>query len=243
MPNSHQSWSASRAAPTPSAIQRTGEGANPTPALHELLTVVPIPHKFAKRIVERHHYLHSMPGGTEHCFGVIAGRSLAGAVTLGVGPANAYRLMDGAKRSDCVTLSRLWLSDDLPRNSESRVIGFVLRLLRRETDLKFVVSYADPAKGHLGGIYKATNWLYTGLSEPSPMLDFGDGVERHSRSVAHNHGTHSLRFFAERGLKVRKVPHPGKHRYLYLLDPSCRSRLTCSVMAYPKPEETSHECD
>ncbi len=36
--------------------------------------------------------------------------------------------------------------------------------------LKFLAAYADPTAGHLGTIYQATNWLYTRLSEASPLF-------------------------------------------------------------------------
>jgi hypothetical protein len=98
--------------------------------------------------VERHHYLHSLPSGTRLSFGVFNDSRLMGTLTLGVGPLNAYSLVDGATPDDCLTLTRLWLSDELPRNSESRFIGVVLRSLKRHTSLKFLVSYDDPAQGH-----------------------------------------------------------------------------------------------
>ncbi len=218
------------------AIRQAGGGANPTPALHDL-QVVPLSHKFARQIVEKHHYLHSMPGGTELCFGVVANGKLMGAITFGSGPANAYRLVNGSARADCLTLSRLCLSDELPPNSESRVIGITLRLIKRTTDVKFVVSYADPEQGHVGSIYQATNWLYTGMSEATPLIDLGDGIARHSRSVSHALGTHSVRFLTKQGLDVRTIPQQPKHRYIYLLEPCWRSRLNCPVLPYPKREE------
>ena len=220
------------------AFRQAGGGAIPTPVLHSL-RLIPIPHAIAKCYVERNHYLHSMPGGTDLCFGVLAGGRLLGAMTFGAGPANAYRLVSASRRADCLTLSRLWLSDDLPSNSESRVIGIALRVLRRVTNVKFVVSYADPAQGHLGGIYQATNWLYTGLSEATPLLDLGDGVNRHSRSVSHSLGTHSVRFLTRQGLAVRKVPQQRKHRYIYFLDTACRTRLIPPILPYPKQEVSS----
>jgi hypothetical protein len=113
----------------------------------------------ARRVIEQEHYLHSLPGGTCLAFGVFIAGSLLGAMTFGVGPTNAYSLVGGAKPDDCLTLTRLWLSDALPRNSESRVVGIVLRNLKQHTKVKFLVSYADPAQGHLGIIYQATGWL------------------------------------------------------------------------------------
>jgi hypothetical protein len=140
-------------------------------------------------IIVAFHYLHSMPGGSQLCFGVFLGPRILGALVLGCGPAHAYKLVEGAAREDCMTLTRLWLSDELPANSESRIISAMIRALRKYTSVKFLISYADPAAGHFGTIYQATNWTYTGLSEAMPYYDLGDGVARHSRSLSHAFGT------------------------------------------------------
>ena len=215
------------------ATQQAGGGPTPTPVLHTL-RVVPIPFVFAKRIVEKEHYLHSMPGGTQLTFGVFAREYARGVITLGVGSKNAHSLVEGAEPSDCMTLTRLWLSDDLPFNSESLVIGYLLRALRRDTDLKFLISYADPAQGHVGTIYQATNWLYTGLSGTMPLFDLGDGIPRHTRSVAQIHGTHSLKYFKAIGITVETIPQEAKHRYLIFLDQRWRTRLRIETQPYPK---------
>ena len=210
-----------------------GAGSNPSPTLQRLL-VSPIPSRVAKQLLIPNHYLHSMPGGTQLCLGVFVGGRLAGVLTLGVGPKNAYALVDGAEPDDCQTLTRLWLSDELLPNSESRVLGVVLRSLRRETSVKFLVTYADPAAGHSGIIYQASNWVYTGRSQAMPLLDIGDGVPRHSRSLAHAFGTHSRKYFEAHGITVRRIPQAAKHRYLYFLDRSWRDRLRVPVLPYPK---------
>jgi hypothetical protein len=178
--------------------------------------VRPIPTITAKEILVRYHYLHSLPGGTKLAFGVFVDQRLLGAVTLGVGPFLGYCLVEGAKPEDCITLTRLWLSDELPKNSESRVLGIVLRGLSKNTGLKFVLSYTDPAAGHIGVIYQATNWIYTGLSSATPLYEI-DGKVRHSRSFAASFGTHSIQYFAERGIQIKTVPQSPKHRYLYFL--------------------------
>jgi hypothetical protein len=211
-------------------------GLLPTSAVRAL-DIRPIPCIVAKAILEREHYLHSLPGGTKLAFGAFLGNRLVGAMTLGVGPYNAPLLVAGATSHDCVTLTRLWLSEDLPPNSESRAIGLVLRSLRRHTSLGFVLSYADPSRGHVGVIYQSTNWVYTGLSQPMPLYDLGDGRKRHSRSVAHVYGTHSLTHLRSHGIPVRLVSQQPKHRYLYFLKPSWHERLQLPALPYPRKED------
>lgn len=213
--------------------QRAGPGSTPRAALHDL-QVRPVPLAIARDLLTRNHYLHSLPGGTQLAFGIFHAGRLLGAMSLGVGPYNAHRLVSGASPEDCLTLTRLWLSDELPKNSESRVIGIVLRALRANTTVRFLVSYADPEAGHAGTIYQATGWLYTGTSEPVPLYDVGDGKLRHSRSLSHAYGTHSVGHFAARGVAVRVVPQGAKHRYLHLLDPAWRVGLRVPVLPYPK---------
>ncbi len=200
------------------------------------LKVLPIPLGVARTIIVHYHYLHSFPGGTMLIFGIFLGARLLGAATLGAGPYLAYKIVRGAKPNDCLTLTRLWLSDELPRNSESHVIGTIIRSLQKNTSLKFLVSYADPAMGHSGTIYQATNWLYTGSSCAMPLYDLGDGKARHSRSVAHAYGSHSLRYFASHGFDVKVIPQVAKYRYIYFLNKGWRSQLNVPVVTYPKKE-------
>jgi len=222
-------------------LQGTGPGSSPRAALHDLL-VKPITALAAKMMLERHHYLHSLPGGTKLAFGIFLGYRLLGALTLGVGPISAPCLVRGASNDDCLTLSRLWLSDELPPNSESRVISIIIRELRKYTSIRFLLSYADPSQGHVGTIYQAAGWLYTGLSEPMARYDLGDGKARHCRSVGHAYGSHNLSYLKSIGVQVRLVPQVPKHRYVYFVDPTWRSRLLAPVLPYPKKEQ-HHEGD
>ncbi len=203
------------------------------------LRVVPVAPRIARAVLERHHYLHSLPGGTQLAFGVFADRRLLGALALGVGPFNGCSLVEGATSSDCLTLTRLWLADELPKNSESMVLATVQRELRRHTSIRFLLSYADPSQGHIGTVYQAANWLYTGVSEPAPLYDLGDGIRRHNRSVAHALGTRSVSHLRGNGVQVRLVPQSAKHRYITFLDQSWRRRLKVPVLPYPKKQEAS----
>ncbi len=184
--------------------------------------------------VERYHYLHSFPGGTRLCLGVFDEAQLQGVVVLGVGPRMAHRLVAGAQPNDGLTLTRLWLADALPHNSESWVIGQTVHFLRQHTPVKFLLSYADPTAGHVGTIYQATNWLYTGLSQAQPTLDLGDGIARHTRSVGSALGTYSVAYLQAHGIDAQRVPGTGKHRYVLFVDRRWRKRLAVATFPYPK---------
>lgn len=217
-------------------IHGTGPGASPRAAL-QLLHVTVIASHIAKVFIAGHHYLRTFPGGTHLALGAFLGHRLVGVMTLGVGPGQVYRLVEGAGLPHCLVLTRFCLVDELPTNSESRILGVVLRALKKQTGVKFIVSYADPAQGHVGTIYQATNWTYTGLSQATPSYTLGGRAPQHSRSFSHVYGTRDLKHFAVHGAEIRKLPQLPKHRYVYFLDPAWRPRLRVAAKPYPKLEK------
>jgi len=220
------------------SYRESNAGLTPSAALHEL-RLQPISLVAAKHIIIRNHYLHSFPGGTKLHIGVFLGTRLLGALTLGVGPFLGYKIVRDAEPTDVITLTRLWLSDELPSNTESKVLGILLRELKKSTNLKFVLAYSDPAAGHVGTIYQGTNWFYIGLSSATPLYDIGDGKLHYSRSLAHQLGSHSMKYWNSKGLAVKTIPQMAKHKYIYFLDESWRSRLAVPELPFPKKEGNS----
>lgn len=197
----------------------------------------PIPTSLCRSIVTREHYLHSYPAATSLSLGVFdASDEIVGAITLGAGPPNGFRVVDGAVIEDCLTLTRFWLSDALLKNSESYVLGMLLRQLKKNTKLKFVLAYSDPAHGHVGTIYQATNWLYLGLSDATPVYDLGDGRLVHSRTLSEALGSRDATYLRSLGVTATTVTTQAKHKYTFFLDQSFRSRLKISVLPYPRRE-------
>lgn len=82
----------------------------------------------------------------------------------------------------CLELRRLCLVDDTPKNAESFFVSRTLKWLRKNTDWKFVVSYADPEQGHKGIIYRAANFKYEGITAPGSSL-LVDGKPFHIRTL------------------------------------------------------------
>lgn len=226
------------------ADQRARGGANPTSALQNSdrfkpgdLVVKPIPPRVARDLCEERHYLKSNPGGALINLGVFAGHILLGVAVIGVGPTNIHRFFKDAQPDQVLCLSRLWLDDRCGRNSESRVLGIILRELRRnQSAVKALVSYSDPGAGHTGMIYRAAGFLYLGLSVAMPLYRFPDRSVHHSRSLGHSFGTHSLAHFEANGVRLETVPQAPKFIYVALMDSSWRERLTRTVLPYSQVE-------
>jgi len=109
-------------------------------------------------------------------FGIYFDNTLFGAISYGIPNAgNIKELYTAENQGNYMELSRLALSDELPKNSESRVIAISLKLLKKaEPKLLGVITYADTAYGHTGIIYRASNFRYLGLTSPKTDL-FVDG--------------------------------------------------------------------
>jgi len=116
-----------------------------------------------QEVMERVHYSHSIFGVTTTlCYAVVDCGDIVGGAIFGKPAAfSVSRKYD--KGEPLLELRRFVLEDRLPRNSESRVLGMMLRDLKRE-GIKRILSYADPAHGHTGVIYSATGFTKVGVT-------------------------------------------------------------------------------
>ncbi|MGC8669488.1 MAG: DNA methyltransferase [Chthonomonadales bacterium] len=210
----------------------------PSRSTLKAIQVHPVMPSVIERLIVKNHYLHSMPAAPRLCFGVYLGGELLGALVFTSGPRHGYRLLAAAKPQQVSVLARVWLSDDLPPNSESRVVGYCLRWIRKHRMWKLLLSYADPAAHHLGTIYQAGGWMYLGRTQPGSAV-IVSGKRLHSRTCSNRYGTSSLRRLGAVGISALRAKEPGKHKYVYLLDPQWKWRLRGKALPYPKTEATT----
>src|SRR5271166_4446688 len=133
------------------AFQPRDGGSSPTLSLQSL-RVRPCAVLDIQTVIERVHYSHSIFGvTTDFCYAVEHDGAVVGGAIFGKpAPYNVARKYGAYGLTE---LRRFVLTDECPRNSESKLIAFMLRDLKRE-GIKRVLSYADPAYGHAGTIYK-----------------------------------------------------------------------------------------
>ncbi len=145
-------------------------GASPTPSLHFL----EIPERKATELIIEHHYKRTRCS-ISWCWGIQQGNQIVGVLTVGrpatwsaksgvVGETYVDGKKPFARSQDVYELNRLWVSDALPHNTESRFIAWCLREVCKKHPQIILISYADGDRGHVGYVYQATNWLYLGTS-------------------------------------------------------------------------------
>lgn len=121
------------------------------------------------------HYLKDDGFLSQVSFGAFYGGKLEGAISFGALSAPALKgYWDRKTQAGWYEIKRLALSPACPRNSESRMIGTTITLLRRRCFVKGIVTYADAGYGHSGIIYRAAGFEYLGLTSPRSDFWVGD---------------------------------------------------------------------
>ena len=154
----------------------------------------------------RRHYLKKWPGVEMLTLGLWRDCFLVGVMVFALPPRETMIRYGG----ETWELARLWIDDSMPRNSESWFIGQAFAHIRRAYKrVEYLVSYADPSFGHVGTIYKATNWRsdgQTGDERKSPRCDYEYAGKRYSRASHLPVGVVPIR-----------VPRVSKYRFVYRL--------------------------
>jgi hypothetical protein len=151
-----------------------------------------ISYQEAVALVITNHYMHRKPP-ISFAFGLIDDLDqMKGCVTFGT-PASRHMLIGASPSApeNVIELNRLWVHDDMPRNTESWFLARALALLPP----KIVLSYADTAAGHMGYVYRAANFYYAGwtdMERKTPRFDY-IAPGKHSRDAFRNGFTDRVR--------------------------------------------------
>lgn len=163
------------------------------------MKVLEINKKMAAEIVIEEHYLHRRPS-ISFAFGLAYDGLFEGVITIGV-PASRHlqKSLCPSNPDLALELNRLWVNDYLPPNTESWFISRALKLMPP----RIICSYADTAQGHIGYVYRASNWFYHGYTDmerKTPRFDYV--VEgKHSRDAFRG------------GNKFTKIRRKPKYKY------------------------------
>jgi len=178
------------------------------------------------------HYAKRWPS-ISYAFGLFDNDGLIGVCTYGTPPSAPLRMGIAGKKykSDVLELNRLCLKYNR-KNEASFLVGNSIKLLPKN---KIIVSFADISQNHIGIIYQATNFLYTGLS-----------AKRREWKVKGKEHLHSI-FIADefRGVKNRAQAmrdkygsdfylkwRPRKHRYIFIHGSKSFKKIVKSELRY-----------
>ena len=199
-----------------------------------------VPNSFANRFQKRNHYLHRT-AVTTFSFALYNDNGLGYPIGICIfgnpgTPSIPISIAGKEEKDRVLELNRLWVKDGTPPNTESWFVSRCLKLLRKLTDRDIIIAYADSAYGHIGTIYQALSFIYTGLT-PTAVDYFIEGIG-HSRSVMKKGNAKELQ--QKYGKKLKRVRRSRKHRYVFFntgikkRKKMLLSKLCLSIENYPK---------
>jgi hypothetical protein len=214
------------------------------------LEVRPIAASDANRIVKALHYSGKVVNNSQLHLGVFLDGKCGGAMQFGpsLDKRKIQPLVSGTLWNEFIELNRMAFADWLPRNGESRCLGYAMRWIRKTyPHIKWVVSFADGTQCGDGTIYRASGFVLTGITQSMNLVKRADGEVIHKMTLESNPTAKR----AELGGKSYYEITGGKYnleayrkatggrvlpgfqlRYVYFIDQDARNRLTVPVLPF-----------
>lgn len=187
-------------------------------------------HAAAKYACENWHYSGCLPSSLQKRVAIGAWESgkFIGVVVFGHGANPQIGSPYNLTIHECVELTRISLK---PKHSSpvSRIVRLALKFLKEsQPGIKLIVSYADQAQGHHGGIYQAGNWIYVGSMKGVPSLKY-KGKIWHAKALRT-----SFPSLKHSDPAIEKIQAGDKHKYLMPLDKAMHKKIKHLAKPYPK---------
>ena len=212
-----------------------------------------LPASIANAFVRKHHYSGKVvPNSTLH-FGAFLDGHLHGVLSYGnsMVKENVIGLVEGTGWNEFLELNRMAFDEYLPRNSESYCIGATLRMIKKKAPhIKWVISFADGTQCGDGTIYRASNFVLTGINKNNTIIELPNGeritqmtlsahpnaepIKRCEKYLGIGGGYRTANQWIALGAKRLQG---FQLRYIYFLDKSCRKRLTVPELPFAAIDE------
>jgi hypothetical protein len=181
------------------------------------LTVKKIKSSDALPFILNIHYARRRPS-ISFAYGLFEEDNLIGICTYGSPPSPAVSrgVMGDEHKNKVLELNRLCLLHNR-KNEASFLVANSLKLLPRP---RAIVSYADSMQNHVGIVYQACNFIFTGTTPQSYDFTSKDGTHpRHCYDHSNNN-------------KIRVI-RSAKHRYIYFIGSKSEIKTMKKLLRYP----------
>lgn len=166
-----------------------------------------------------------------------------GVVLFGQGATPEIGSPYGLQGTEICELTRVALTKH--KTPVSKIIAVALKFLRKQCPgLRAVVSFADAAQGHHGGIYQAGGWIYVGGAETHAYRVNNVAVHPKTLHSRYGKGGQSIPWLKSNiDPNAERIVAGFKHRYLMPLDDRMRAQLVSMSKPYPKRTTRTKEQD
>ena len=191
------------------------------------LIIKRIENKSAQNIVVKNHYLHRK-APCSFAFGLFQNKQIVGVIMYGTPSSAPLRkgICGIEEKNNVIELTRLWIDDKIGKNAESYLIGNTIKKIDKE----IVVSFSEIERGHIGTVYQACSFFYTGLSAKRTNWTI-EGIDKHCQTIADKYTSSEIK--EKFGKKFKLVPRPRKHRYIFINAKKKRRKNLIEKLKYP----------
>lgn len=220
------------------------------------IIVKPISGQDAARIVKQYHYSGKTVNNSQLHLGAFLDGRCGGAMQFGpsLDKRKVIGLVKGTLWNEFLELNRMAFADWLPRNGESRAIGYAMRFIKKNYPwIKWVISFADGAQCGDGTIYRASGFVLTSIKENTSIWEMGGEVftdvayrtgakvKQTINKTTFTRGKHAIEnrggASMKRLIEAGAAPIPGfQLRYIYFLDHTAKERLTVPILPFSEIE-------
>jgi hypothetical protein len=212
-----------------------------------------IPAKIANEFVKKHHYSGKYATTSYIHFGAFLDGKLHGVMSFG-GPLDKRKVLPLVKYTlwnEMLELNRMAFDDYLPKNSESRCLSIVFKMIKKNAPhIKWILSFSDGTQSGDGTIYRASGFCLTQINKNKTLLLFPDG-EKVASTVITGHYTDKNGVAQQLAKKynieiksaaIKPFLNAGAKfidgyqlRYIYLIDKTCK--ITVPIIPFSKIDE------
>jgi hypothetical protein len=219
------------------------------------IVIEPVGSSRANEFIKEHHYSGSVVPNSQLHLGAFYHGSLEGVMQFGppMVKENLIDLVEGTGWNEFMELNRMAFTDVMPKNSGSRCLSIAFKLFKKHAPhVKWVVSFADATQCGDGAIYRASNFVLTGIKENHHLAELPNGEvinemtvsahaddprpELNGKSVSDvTGGECTLHSFMEATGAEMKEGY--QLRYIYFIDKDWQDRLTVKEIPYERIDE------
>ena len=218
------------------------------------IIVKPIDKPTSDKIVKKYHYSGKVVQNSNLCFGVYYKGLLLGAMQFG-SPTDKRKmlpLVKDTKWNEMIELNRMAFSDALPRFAESRAIAMAFKWMKKNSGIKWCISFADGCQCGHGTIYQASNFKLCQIKENTTLIELPDGTKSHQLNFSMSRGGKYQSEMKECGIvnmvefldtkyKGWKKIKGYMYKYIYFIDPKAKENFTGQFIPFSKIKELDIE--
>lgn len=212
-----------------------------------------IPASIANPFVKKHHYSGKVVANSNLHFGAFLDGKLHGVLSYGssMDKRKTMALVEGTGWNEFLELNRMAFDDYLPRNAESFCIARTIKMIKKQApQIKWIISFADGCSCGDGTIYRASNFILTGIKENKTIILMPNGDKIADLNLNLQLKSVKEKYDKMCGLDPLVIHRASDYvkggaqklagyqlRYVYFIDAAYKRKLTVPILPFSKIDE------